>query len=246
MGANLSSQYSANISRSISENLNKQLTSIGATTNAHGAIASTIEIVNNGKISCGGDLYLNHDGKVQVTSISAMKSDQVSAMTAEAQQAAENAIAQAVDQANKDWGIGLNVSSTTNKIINETRSTNISIMETELRNTIDITGNIVQATKISIGSNGELLVAGDCSFNNKATVDMTATNMSDATAANIMSSKTAQEVANQVEQVTTQKNQGPNWALIFGIIGGVVVLGVIIFLAVKYGRKGKSGGGGGK
>jgi hypothetical protein len=235
MGVNVSTTVTKTINENVQKVTVNSMQSITSTNNQSTNLNQVIDIQIEGNLTCGGNLSLNNDAHINMSSLSQSSADQKNTMAQDVTQALKAEAKSQTDQMNDGLNpANINIATTINDAINRTESEQILNLTQAFTTTIEQSNNINQTIKFLVGPTANVIVAGNCIFDNKSSVEYTAQIVTNATIDTVLSQTDVQEAMAEWDTTVSQKNEGLTVGAIVGIIIGIIAFIVIIALMAHY------------
>jgi hypothetical protein len=231
----------ANIGRQVQETIIKNtaratystIQNISAANNIRNGINQNVTLNVQGTFGCG-TLTINNDGRVSASGVSQVRAEQITDITTDMEANFQQIATAELEQVNSGFNLWqFNIGSTVQRAITETKQVSESVVEQSIDSTNSLTADVNQNIVVTVGKRGELIVDGDCLFNNVANTELVAENIVEAYMETILATDIGVVIEQGLDSLISQENEGIDITIILIIVG--VILGVIVIVGVTLG-----------
>lgn len=231
MGAQVSKNNYEQFNEAVNSVSTNFMSNLVQSTDQNAVINQTIKI-NADVMNCALDIQ--QTGKLTLTTISQITSDQVKELNNELVQNVEAEVKKLMEQSQKGIAFGqVQVNEDTTKITNIVRNYVDSNMETNLNNMISVYGEGNQFIDLNVGTvNPPPGSGGVCKFDQDFTIDMIAQSVTDSIIKELTDSKEAQEIFIEYESETKQDVEGLSIEGLINALTSPITMAIIAIIIV--------------
>ncbi len=234
MGVNASTTVTKTINENVQKATVNSIQSIATTNNQSNNINQSITTTILGKLTCA-NIYLNNDAHVNMSSLSQSTEDQKNTMAQNVTQALQAEAKSQTDQMNDGTSLAnINIATTINEAVNRTLSEQTVNLIQAFTTTIEQSTNVNQSINFTVGPTAEVIIGGDCVFNNKTSIEYTSQVVTNATMDTVLSQQDVQDAMAQWDTSVNSGNTGLSTGAIIGIVIAIIAFIVIIAIMGHY------------
>ncbi len=230
MGTNVSAVVTTNITRTVNRaTVSAQQEIVNSNTSTVDNNQTVTLVLEKGATFSCGSLSINQEASTSMRALSKASGEQKLDMASIVTQAVQAAAKIAMDQKNEELSLlQNNIAVAVNTAITETENEQTVSLIQKFENIITQTSSTNQTIQILVGEEASLIVAGDCTFNQKSSIEYTSEMTTIAAIEAVLRQESVQNAMIEWDTAIKQTNKGVNLALILGIVAGILVLLIII------------------